>query len=168
MTNHCSRRAVILVMSEGFPRCARCGSPLTIQGTRQRPPQGAATVSVAIFVWCRPSRRMQTAGHRGPCSAIGGMRELPALGPAREVVMRRSILIVAFALIVGSGAAVTTAQNETPQAPSPEAGQEVLCSTPVLDQASTAQASPQVGVADPLASPAATPLAVDACGTPAF
>ena len=89
--------------------------------------------------------------------------------------MFRMILVVVFALIVGSGAIVVVAQGGTGHTEAPEAGAVGGCSTPVASSAATiipgqvvaspaAEASPAVLIPGyVIASPAAE---ANGCATP--
>ena len=107
-------------------------------------------------------------GGRGPRAAMGGVRDLPALGPMREVPMFRMILIVAFALVVGSGAIIAAAQGGTGSTEAPEAGAQAGCGTPVAALMTSPEASPELGIAKVVErSLSSTAEAVDALATAA-
>lgn len=106
----------------------------------------------------------RTYGRHGVEFATGGLRGLPVSDPVGEVLMRRIILIIAFGLVVGSGAVVTAAQTDT-QTESEEVGAPPSgCGTPTASPV----ASPSVVL---IATPVASPMAEDPCvgaedGTP--
>jgi hypothetical protein len=99
--------------------------------------------------------------------------------------MSRIVLIVAFALVVGSRAIVAAAQGGTGQTEAPEAGAQAGCGTPVAALMTSPVASPDLeeivetatpeieGVAETMATAATTPEAspvgqgLDGCATPA-
>jgi hypothetical protein len=91
----------------------------------------------------------------------------------REVPMFRMILIVAFALVVGSGAVVAVAQSggTEAQTEAEEAGALVACGTPIASPVASPIPSPVVdeianAVATAVVPLDASPAAVDACPTP--
>ena len=84
--------------------------------------------------------------------------------------MRQVIMIVAFAfIVVGGGAAVTVAHDEDQG--TPEVGTPVDCGTPVDTLRVSPAASPEVvapgeaAITSLDASPDASPVAVDPCGS---
>lgn len=82
--------------------------------------------------------------------------------------MRQIILIVAFALVVGSGAILAAAQGGTGQTEAPEAGAQAGCGTPVAALMTSPAASPGPGIAKVVErSLSSTAEAVDALATAA-
>jgi hypothetical protein len=85
--------------------------------------------------------------------------------------MRRLIILVAFAFLVGGGAVLTAAQtgNES-QTEQTEAGADVAgCASPVASPASSPEVAETAAVvATAIASPHASPaaLGIDPCATP--
>jgi hypothetical protein len=85
--------------------------------------------------------------------------------------MRRILLIVVFAFVVGSGAVVTVAQSGTGNQEAAEAGASAGCATPDASPFASAVASPASSPVsskslDTLATAVASPMETEACATP--
>lgn len=109
----------------------------------------------------------------GAGTALPALWGLPALDSIWEVLMYRIILIVAFALVLGSGVVVSAAQSGGTQAQTEaeEPGAPGGCGTPIASPVASPVSSPVVAViadivATAVVSPNASPASLDACPTP--